>query len=279
MILDVSLWEKDTKKQASGTRAKFWIKHPKFQTRYLFKIPRENTGEYWAEFIASKIGQAIGMEIIDVELATYNGTIGTIAKNFVKTKEEFYEGGDLFFTLFSDFDRYALKHYNFSNIIKVLTPYNLERAFISVPVFDAFIGNQDRHCDNWGIIMSDDAYKLSPIYDNGTSMGFNLQAKRIRELLMDYNRLQNYCNKGISLIGLNDKHKPRCLELLEEVNAKFPVETKKVLEQIGEVNRQMILKILDDIPPSIMDDVYKEWVEKLLIYRKEWLFKWYKGKV
>lgn len=121
MLIDVSDWKRDTKSQASGTRAKFWLENPNDKKKYLFKIPRINTGEYWAEFIASRIGLLIGMDVMEVELASYNGIIGTIAGNFVNENEEFYEGGDLFFNLFHDFDRYQLKHYDIFNIITILS--------------------------------------------------------------------------------------------------------------------------------------------------------------
>lgn len=35
----------------------------------------------------------------------------------------------------------------------------------------------------------------------------------------------------------------------------------------------MIIKILNIIPDSIMSDIYKEWVLKLLLYRRDWLIK------
>ncbi|SFB11111.1 hypothetical protein SAMN04488072_10766 [Lentibacillus halodurans] len=96
------------------------------------------------------------------QIASYNNTIGTIAVNFVEQHEDFNEGGDLLFRLFGHFDRYKLKHYNFYSIMKVLSEYIIEKEFAAIPIFDAFIGNQDRHCDNWGIIRSNNSYKLPP---------------------------------------------------------------------------------------------------------------------
>lgn len=119
MIIDVSDWERDMKSQASGTRAKFWIIDPFDDQKYLFKVPTEGTGECWAEFIASRLGEILDINIMEVNLASYKGVVGTIAKNFVNVKEEFYEGGDLFFTLYDDFDRYKLQYYDLFNIIQL----------------------------------------------------------------------------------------------------------------------------------------------------------------
>ncbi|MGG6431961.1 HipA domain-containing protein [Anoxybacillus sp. D401a] len=141
----------------------------------MFKIPKENTGEAWAEVVASKIGEFIGINTMKAYLASYNGLTGCLLENFVAANVEFYEGGDLFFTVAEDFDRYSLKYYDFLNIIKVLSPFELDRAFVQIPVFDAFIANQDRHCDNWGVIVEESSYQLAPVYDNGASLGHQLK--------------------------------------------------------------------------------------------------------
>ena len=110
-LLDVTNWKVDEKRQVSGTREKFWLIDPETEQRYLFKIPKENTGEAWAEKIASEIGKAMGLSIMDVILAKRGETVAILAKNFVnKSKqEEFFEGGDLFFTIAEDFRPLSLK--------------------------------------------------------------------------------------------------------------------------------------------------------------------------
>lgn len=46
-MIDTSLWIRDIKSQASGTRTKFWLLEPESDpenaTKYLFKIPTEGT--------------------------------------------------------------------------------------------------------------------------------------------------------------------------------------------------------------------------------------------
>ncbi|CQR46244.1 Serine/threonine-protein kinase CtkA [Paraliobacillus sp. PM-2] len=279
MIKNVSNWKKDMKSQASGTRAKFWLENPTDEIKYLFKIPTENTGEYWAEYISSQIGQLIGIDVMHVELASYNGIIGTIAKNFVEKNEEFYEGGDLFFNYFPDFDRYQLKHYELPNILTVLSEYSVERDFIIIPVFDTFIGNQDRHCDNWGIINSENGFHLSPIYDNGSSMGFNLSEERIHKMLRDKRMFKGFCNRGKAIIGLPGSKKTKFLDLLTYINNCFPLEFKQSLEKINRVNDTMICNVLSEIPDSIMSEVYKEWVRAILLYRKKWIVAWYERRL
>lgn len=278
-LIDVTNWRIDENKQVSGTRTKFWLIHPKTEKRFLFKIPKENTGEAWAEKIASEVGKAMGLSTMDVSLAKRDNTVAVLAENFINEQEELFEGGDLFFTIADDFDRYDLKYYDFFNIVKILSEFHLDRDFIKIPFFDAFIGNQDRHCDNWGIIDSEKGYRLAPIYDNGAALGFQLKEDRINLMFKDLKMFRAFRNRSFSLIGLPDKKKPRYLDLLDVIRKDYPREVQEAIYLINIINKQLLEEIMAPIPEEVMSITYKKWVEKLLLYRKDWLLSWYKGGV
>lgn len=240
----------------------------------MFKIPRENTGEAWAEKISSELGKLLGLNMMDVHLAVRENTLGIIAKNFTSGSDEFYEGGDLFQAIMEDFDRYRLENYTFRNIVRALEDFELDRDFVVIPVFDALIGNQDRHCDNWGIIASDANYKLAPIYDNGASLGFQLKEERIKLMFQDLNMFQAFTNRSHSLIGIDEKKKPKHLELLTVIFRQYSKEIDNAINNLSVLNKNNIVNILDKVPDSIMSELFKEWVLRLLLYRKEWLLNW-----
>jgi hypothetical protein len=166
-IKNVSTWDKKNSIQASGTRSKFWLVKPDDLDKYLFKIPRKNTGEAWAEKIASEIGKLLQFPVVDISLAKYHDINGILSLNFRHNSEEFFEGGDLFTSQITGFDRYSLDYYEYETIVRLLKEYDLEKDFVFLPIFDALIGNQDRHCDNWGILRGEKGFRLSPSYDNG----------------------------------------------------------------------------------------------------------------
>ncbi|WP_242634540.1 HipA domain-containing protein [Bacillus timonensis] len=278
-LIDVTDWKIDENRQVSGTRAKYWLIHPETEQRFLFKIPKENTGEAWAEKIASEVGKAMGLSIMDVNLAKRDNTVAVLAANFINKQEELFEGGDLFFTIADDFDRYNLKYYDFFNIVKVLSEFNLDRDFIKIPVFDAFIGNQDRHCDNWGIIDGKNGYRMAPIYDSGASLGFQLKEERINLMFKDLNMFQAFSNRSFSMIGLPEKKKPRFMELLDVIRKNYPTEVQEAVHLIHIINEELLEGIMESIPEEVMSITYKKWVKKLLLHRKDWLLSWYKGGV
>ncbi|MEC5270369.1 hypothetical protein P9G49_15320 [Heyndrickxia coagulans] len=137
--------------------------------------------------------------------------------------------------------------------------------------------NQDRHCDNWGIIYDNNEYRIAPVYDNGASLGFQLKENRIRLMDKDCNMFKAFSNRSYSLIGLPEKKKPRFLDLLTVIKQYYPLETKESINSLNKINLQMLQEIVDSIPEKVMGPVYKKWVKKLLLYRKEWLLNWYKG--
>lgn len=276
-IQDVSHWEEDYNTHISGTRAKYWIIEPSSEQRYMFKIPKENTGEAWAEKVASELGKLLGLQMMDVQLAVRKNTQGILAKKFTTGSDEFYEGGDLITSIVDNFDRYKLAHYNFKNIFRALSEFDLDKDFVNIPFFDALIGNQDRHCDNWGIIATKSGYKFAPIYDNGASLGFQLMEDRIKMMFKDINMFKAFSNRSFSLIGIENKRKPKYIELLSVIRTRYPKEINEAVDRLTLLNRDNLEKVLNMIPVTYMNDIYKEWVVKLLLYRKAWLLEWNEG--
>ncbi|EQB95134.1 hypothetical protein DI44_11915 [Geobacillus sp. CAMR5420] len=53
------------------------------------------------------------------------------------------------------------------------------------------------------------------------------------------------------------------------------IEMKKEIDRISQINEQQVTTVLDGVSENVMSKIYKEWVLKLLQYRKEWLVNWY----
>ncbi|MET1250175.1 hypothetical protein ABWW58_15450 [Sporolactobacillus sp. STCC-11] len=68
MIKDISHWEKDETLGASGTKEKFWPVQPNTEEQFLFKLPKEGTGEFWAEKISSDIGKLLEYDMMDTTI-------------------------------------------------------------------------------------------------------------------------------------------------------------------------------------------------------------------
>ena len=60
-------------RETRGAREKFWIRFVGEAERWLLKLPRPQTGEHWAEKVAFEVGQLIGIDCAQVDLARYRG--------------------------------------------------------------------------------------------------------------------------------------------------------------------------------------------------------------
>ncbi len=190
-----------------------------------------------------------------------------------------YEGGDLFLAKFEKFDRHSLTYYELPYILELLNAYDLEKEFVAVPVFDALIANNDRHCDNWGVLSGSKGYRLAPIYDNGSSLGFNEINNKKQKMLTDNHMLEGFCNRGKPSIGLPGRKRPKHFELLSTLHNYMPQETAAAVTRLNKLNEGMLITIVEDISIDIMSELDKEWVVRLLMYRKEWIMNWYEGSV
>lgn len=282
-MIDTSLWKRDEKSQASGTRSKFWLLEPETDPedpiKHLFKLPTEGTGGHWAEFVASEVGMRLGFHTAEVRLAKHEGVVGTISKNFRAKVEELYEGGDLFLAQFENFDRRSLTYYELPHIIDILAAYDLEKDFVTIPVYDVLIANNDRHCDNWGVLSGPEGIRMAPIYDNGSSLGFNETTEKKQKMLTDDRMLEGFCNRGRPSIGLPGRKKPKHFELLSYLYRYFPQELQLAVSRLEQLNKGMLLSIVDEIPNNIMSDLDKKWVIRLILYRKDWVLNWLEGSV
>ncbi len=93
-VLDVTHWICDEERQAPGTRSKFWLVNPGDGKKWLFKLPYENTGEAWAETVASKLGTLLTIQTAETGLACYEGSVGSLSLNFAESDDgEFFQGG------------------------------------------------------------------------------------------------------------------------------------------------------------------------------------------
>ncbi|RCS26470.1 hypothetical protein DUT90_11980 [Polaribacter sp. WD7] len=164
---DVTDWDVIVYQNTTGSRSKKIIREPETEDEYFFKGSKELAdgeirypSEFWSEIVSSKIGQYLKFNILDYNIG-YNkdGTqkIGCLSKSMVLNSKNKLTEGKVYLTGYKSsynpekdkkeytfqFIRDTLSFFNYSNYIKNL---------LEIIVFDALIGNSDRHQENWGII-------------------------------------------------------------------------------------------------------------------------------
>ncbi|TRO92934.1 hypothetical protein FKB34_12280 [Glycocaulis profundi] len=161
--------------------------------RYIFKEPQGTKAQQiWSEVIAYELARRIGVEVPPAFLATApgNGSPGVLIEYFYGHRY------DPEWRLVHGIER--LQARGFETDLKrgsLVDNLNLCRAH-KVPnaggwwaetiIFDALIGNTDRHSENWGFLAERGAnerphFIMAPVFDNGTSLGYIIGEDRLAE--------------------------------------------------------------------------------------------------
>ena len=128
-----------------------------------------------SEYLGSHIFALLGVETQETFLGMYKNENVVVIQDFLGEDEVFvpFNGvGDS--SLEQDKEKYQ---YSYEDIIGMLQE-NLKltdveqtiELFWDMFIIDALIANFDRHGSNWGFIKKDNKYRLSPIFDNGSSL-------------------------------------------------------------------------------------------------------------
>lgn len=162
-LYNISDWNEQIWWNTGGTRDKKIYLNPEDGDLYYFKQSykkgqRNYKYEFWSEIIAYEIGELLGFNILPYHIAIRGQVVGCISKSMIKTSEELIEGGkylQAFDNTFKPEDTKLRNQYTFELILNTLFAFKKEnylKELVETIVFDALIGNSDRHQENWAII-------------------------------------------------------------------------------------------------------------------------------
>jgi hypothetical protein len=234
--------------------------------QYLFKRSRNCFPEqYWVEILAHLLGNEMSIPVPQAFVAYDKQQCGALISWFLESNEileESIPGGDYCQQYIQNFDRKKGTQHNFETIVKIFSDLH-EKFFpflndwltywAKAFVFDALIGNTDRHQDNWSVIktISKDEkrqlinMRISPVFDNGTSMGYEIAAKKLH--LFRDKRLEQYVGQGWHHIKWerDDTDRIGHKELLLKLSNGYPETHQIMLDCLKKVNTKTFETILN----------------------------------
>lgn len=207
ITFDVATWEQDAEFGVfpQGARAKDAVFAPVLPPesvlvagkRYLFKrSKRSYPDQFWGEVIAYRVGCLLGVPVPPA-FAAWNSQTGYCAALiewfYSDGVERFVMGGDFLQRIQPGYDREVGTKHNLERITLFLRALsgigspvkNWRQWWVDALLFDALIGNTDRHQDNWGLVFKHrpgkiDLCHMSPLFDNGTSLGHERFLERVQ---------------------------------------------------------------------------------------------------
>ncbi len=277
-----------------GTKYKFWYRDV-FGRRCLFKEGRPGTGENWAEKVCCGICYLLGIPHSHYELAVWKEHKGVVTPNFVPEGGRLVFGNELLAKFVPDYDgarRVRAPKHTLSRVMAVMLGVagvdmplgfsppaeikDVAGVFLGYLMLDALVGNQDRHDENWGLILlTDGRIRLAPTFDHASSLGRNERdAERLERLTTrDQGRsVERYVERARSALYGRVGEKPlTTLEAFQEAARLPEVREAKAywLSRLAATRIADFRFILDNIPPTEISDPAKAFALRMLEINRE----------
>ncbi|HXK39219.1 MAG TPA: hypothetical protein VJ837_00050, partial [Candidatus Paceibacterota bacterium] len=181
-----------------------------------------NDLEVMTEYIIYLVGRNIGARVADARIAMYQGRVRFLSRYFLDpAREELVHGLQLFeqlfdaptmkriardeaseqntFTLQAIRDAFGAHYLEYGATVQ----QDLYEALVDMVVHDAIIGVQDRHHENWGVIVhrgrEEPGPRFSPLYDSARGLFCN--ETDVELVAKDDRWLRNYIGRSKPLMG------------------------------------------------------------------------------
>ncbi|MEH2203164.1 MAG: HipA-like protein [Nostoc sp.] len=270
-----------------GTKEKFWFRH-QYLGRCLFKKARPNTGEDWAEKIAAELCELLGLPHANYELAIFNGEKGVVSPSFLPPQEGaiLTLGNEILARLVSNYpqDSKDLSQHTIDNVFNAIgdasvnlpidwiPPERISYAtetFVGYLLLDAWIGNSDRHHENWAFIILQEKIYLAPTYDHASCLGRNEPDSKRKNRLTTKDAgfsVQAYVEKCNSALyaKVGDQKTLKTFNAFCEAQKWYPDAARVWLNNLARVSSNDTLKLFERIPSNRISQTAIEFAQKIL---------------
>lgn len=217
-----------------------------------FKYYKYNCRELCSEKICYEIAKVLNFECAEVELAKdIHGNIGILNYRFVDPRIGEEHTDILEYLSNSGKDR--KKFYSLINVIQCLDELNpdLIKKFIQIMIFDALVGETDRHEENWGMTKKDKKIMISPLYDNGSNLLWQCDENKLLEFEKSIDKFKQYIMRSSSCLYDINGHKYKHFDLIKLLNDKYHLEVVEILEKLKKLSDKEICRIVSMIPEPL----------------------------
>ena len=278
-----------------GSKRKFWFRRED-GVRCLFKFPRHDFGEHWAEKIAAEVADLIGVRHAEVQLARFGDVLGTQSSAFAEPEWLRVHGNEVMAEGIPGYDGSrgsGRGEYSIRNIASAvrrwaerheLDPQAILGDLASYAILDGLIGNTDRHHENWMFFYHPErrSYQLAPSYDHGSSLGRELQdasrrVSRSRRDILAYDRVLNYLLGGGSprgvYIGSDSPKAPPPLVTAKLICRWQPDVVRPCLERLEAAAECAFRNVINQVPDEFISPVAKDLAHRILTISREELLR------
>jgi hypothetical protein len=268
-----------------GSKTKFWFNHEKLG-RCLYKEIRQDKGEDWSEKIAAELCKLLGLPHANYELArNWEGKCGVVSPRFLSKEEILLHGNEILAAKIPNYPKSANKvpQHTIDTVLKAIEENKVQlpinwiplpgintaiELFVGYLLLDTWIGNTDRHHENWGFIKQENRLTLAPTYDHASCLGRELFDNKRQNLLDNKNLFKNYIKKCRTKFYDSQQNSLKSLELFNLVATKYPNTAHIWLTRLEEISFEKIENILVRIPNERFSFIAAQLVQRILEFNQ-----------
>lgn len=282
--LDVTAWP-IVHEETRGKRVKRWVEAPApDSTHWLRKEPRDSRPcEPAIEALMLNLAQEAGVPSAEGSVCEWREGSefkrGLVVRLFLdRRREQLTLGAQLLKQHHAQYNPEAKWNHTLRVVRAALLSIggdqpSLTTAFARMLAFDAWIGNGDRHQENWGIIepTGTGPVRLAPMFDPAACLGAELQPNdsHLQEARCTAEKLARYAARCPS--GFGDGANPVCLERVVEEVSDWPEWRGNIARWLADFAGAMdtFEKLLAGVPEPWLPAPRKIFARRLLAHRLE----------
>ena len=143
-------------------------------------------------------------------------------------------------------------------------------TFVGYLMFDAWIANQDRHHENWGLVTTREGVRhLTPSYDHASSLGSNETDENRQDRLTTRDKrrsMERYVERALSAFYASPSSKKPLspLAAFQEAGKLNPKAADTWLARLKIVSSEDIALIFGQVPPDRITQVASQFAQRML---------------
>ncbi|WP_225413171.1 HipA domain-containing protein [Stigmatella hybrida] len=288
-VVEIDVSSEDRRDEQLGSKAKFWFTHSD-RKEWLFKRGRQN--EDWSEKAAAALAGHLGLPHAEVELARCAGQSGTISRSFLLPGDQLVHGNELLFELDTSYPMMGRFHVSKHTVEAVVAAFERfqvsvwsecpERLpdsfdgwdlFLGYLLLDAWIGNTDRHHENWAVVQRGEKRLLSPSYDHASSMGRNETEERAQVRLRETDprvTVKSYAEKCRSALfdPLSTGRPMLAMDAFFYAARQRPAARGYWLSRLESTQDSFVHKALQQIPDGLISTAHRKFAYEIIMFNR-----------
>lgn len=238
--------------------------------------------------MAASVAQLLRIRHAVTALAECDGEHGSAAKSFVRGTYALFHGNQWLAGSLNQYNpdrRIRRSDHTLENIFLAIdrgfaddTAEEMKIQMAKYLIFDALIGNTDRHHENWGILKlpvrgewSTRIGYLAPSFDHASSLGRELADEgpgKCRREILNAGDVGPYSERAQGRVfwSASDASAPSPLELIRRGSVAFPAILQPALEVLRNIDVDQLDNLTRRIPETWMSPLARRFAFELMGY-------------